>query len=41
MITCAHIELPKLGEHAAHDTWLLIAEVTARLEAKAADESEQ
>jgi hypothetical protein len=29
-------ELAGLGEHAAHGTWLLIAEVTARLQAKAA-----
>jgi hypothetical protein len=31
-------ELAELGEHAAHGTWLLIAEATARLQAQAAPE---
>jgi hypothetical protein len=31
-------ELAGLGEHAAHGTWLLIAEAIARLQAQAAPE---
>jgi hypothetical protein len=34
-------ELAGLGEQAAHDTWLLIAEMIGRLQAKVPGESEQ